>query len=485
MVKIPAANIFPPNMLAMAPVITETRERLSLPVRTGNSGGRTRLQRLEREIKEVTTLYNVAVAVGSSLNVDEVVWRLYKESGRLIDTTNFALALYDGLSDTLDFVLVFERGRQLKPFSLRRSEQQGLIDRVLATQAPLLVGDLLEAAQPGHVDPGSQAAPDSPERLGRRIAGGFDPDSPIRAWLGSPILNPVLSHEDTQGLMVVWSDRPNAFGDHELWLLAAIGTQAAIAIRNARLYESVLAERDRVIEAQEQARKALARDLHDGPTQLVSALLMRLDYCKTLLKKEPAKLPREIIAMRELARQTVETIRTLLFELRPLPLETQGLTAALHVFLERRQKEVSGMTRLTLTLRPAGPGEGIARQEKRTETALFAIVQETVNNALKHARARQIAVELDETATDIYVIISDDGNGFDIDQVMSHYDQQGSLGLLNIQERAGLIGGRLTLESAPGRGTRVTVSVPKAEAQWLRKRGATRSLQMRPESEKF
>lgn len=433
----------------------------------------TNAKRQAQELREITTLYNVAVAVGSSLNIQEVLWTLYKESSRLIDTANFALAIYDEGTDTLNFVLAFDRGRRIKPFAVRMSKHAGLAGKVLASQSPLLIQGA------GATSP--LAAQDVPKPNKQN----FSTMQPTRSWLGVPILNPVLNDEEVQGVIATWSYEPNKFTEHDLWLLSALGTQAAIAIRNARLYETVLAERDRVLEIEEETRRALARDLHDGPTQLVSAMLMRLEFCQMVFERDPSKLVRELTAVQELARQAVHEIRTLLFELRPLILETQGLAAALQTFIERRQADIAGGTRLTLAIKPIGPDSQISRHDSKTEQALFAVVQEAVNNAIKHAQASEIKVELGETEAASYVMIADDGCGFEVEQVMSRYEQRGSLGMVNIRERAALIGGDLVLQTKPGQGTRLAVWVPKAETERTRKRGATGPLslprQMRPE----
>lgn len=418
------------------------------------NSGQTNPEHLRQELKEVINLYNISVAVGSSLNLEEVIRILYKESGRLINTSNLAVVIYDDQTSTLNFAFVCDQGKQVKPRSIKLSYHDGLIGRVLTSRMPLLVPDLL--------------APSS-----------IDTDQLVRSWLGVPILNPDPSQVSAQGVIALWSYEPNAFTEHDVWLLSAISTQAAIAVRNARLHETVLAERDRVIAAEEQARRVLAHELHDGPTQLISAISMRLDFCQQLLKKDPARLAGEIEAAQELAKQTVHQIRTLLFELRPLALETQGLQSAVELFLERRQEDIGECPQLTLKIETSDPDGQIARQGQKVEAALFAIVQETINNALKHAQAKNILVHLKETSTALYLIIADDGNGFDLGQVLNNYEQRGSLGMVNLQERADLIGGELSLESAPGRGTRVIVRVPKAEAERMKKRGKTGPIKLK------
>ena len=174
-------------------------------------------------------------------------------------------------------------------------------------------------------------------------------------------------------------------------------------------------------------------------------------------------------------------MRTLLFELRPLVLETQGLGAALRVFLERRQKDISSTPLLRLKVKTDHPGDDISRQDGKVEAAIFAIVQETVNNAIKHAQAQNIVVELHETPQAIHTIIADDGRGFEVDKVLANYEHRGSLGMINIRERTELIGGELDIKSAPGKGTRITIYVPKEEELRLKKRSPTGPLVVPPD----
>ncbi len=592
-----------------------------------------KIERLVRETKEITTLYNLAVAVGSTLDVEQVIWRLYKESGRIINTANFTVVVYDEQANTLNFNLVISQGERLRSFSLKLTNHRGLVARTLIKQNPVLLRDTSPNNTPFEIEP-------------------IAPALNIHSWLGVPILNPAVPDQSAQGVIAIWSDQPNAFTDHDLWLLSAIGTQAAIAIRNAQLFEAsqrratemgllhqvsqrratemallnhiartlsatlelnevltrvqqgtneilkveagalfltdaltgdllfqtalgdkageikpfrltkeqglaeeivslgrpvmitsadipqfngleqkfglpirnllgvplisheqvigilviinkkeedftqndlellssiasyaaiaienarllqnVLAKQEQVIEAEEQARRQLARDLHDGPTQLISSIMMRLDFCKLLLEREPSRLPQEMVNTQKLAEQAIHEIRTLLFEMRPLVLETQGLVEALKVFIERHQKDVEDKTRLELIIKTSNASGAISRQEDKVEAAIFAIAQETVNNALKHAQASHITVQLKETATAIYVIITDNGIGFDLEAVLSNYQERGSLGMINIRERAQMIGAELTMDSTPGEGTHITVYLPKAKEERLRKRG--------------
>jgi signal transduction histidine kinase len=276
-----------------------------------------------------------------------------------------------------------------------------------------------------------------------------------------------LTGETVQGIIIVWSHQPNTFTERHLQLLSTLGGWAATVIRSTWLHpvqdarlENVPVERDEAIYIEDLARRELARDLHDGPIQLVSALAMRLDFCRKALEKDPALLPEQITRMQELAERAIYQMRTLLFELRPIALETQGLDAALQVLLDRRQ-EMSKTTKLKLDIKTLQPNGAIAWQDARTEAVIFAMVREAVDNALRHAQANQIEVCLKETPTAIHIMIVDDGKGFDTDVVMRSYEGQGSLGIINIQERAKLIGGEIEIKSVLHQGTCITIVVPK------------------------
>jgi signal transduction histidine kinase len=142
----------------------------------------------------------------------------------------------------------------------------------------------------------------------------------------------------------------------------------------------------------------------------------------------------------------------MLFELRPLALETQGLDVTLAQYLERFQ---GNGTKIILE------AENVSAQlNTKTEGTLFNIIQESINNALKHAKAEHIWVRIKQTPTAIETVVEDDGRGFDLAKVKASYEKRGSFGLLNIEERATLMGGMAEMESEPGRGTRVKVIVP-------------------------
>ena len=121
-------------------------------------------------------------------------------------------------------------------------------------------------------------------------------------------------------------------------LLEIIGRQAVIAIQNARLYQDLVEEKERMIEVHEEARKKLARDLHDGPTQSVAAMAMRLNITRRMMAKDVKGAAEEIVKLEELAHRTTKEIRHMLFTLRPLILESQGLPAAVQAMADKMKE---------------------------------------------------------------------------------------------------------------------------------------------------
>jgi signal transduction histidine kinase len=265
---------------------------------------------------------------------------------------------------------------------------------------------------------------------------------------------PLRSGFENYGVLVYGNDKPNAFTEDQSELLSAIGTQATIALQNALLYQSLRNEKEKIVEVEEDARKKLARDLHDGPTQSVAAIAMRMSYIARLLERSPEQLPEELRKVEDLARRTTKEIRHMLFTLRPLVLESQGLVAALNQ-LSEKMRDTHGQA---VAVRVARDVEQYL--DRNQQGVIFYIVEEAVNNARKHARAELISVTISRQDDVIIVQIADNGLGFNTGAVTANYDQRGSLGMVNMRERAELLEGTLSIDSEEGRGTVITVVVP-------------------------
>ncbi|HMO59106.1 MAG TPA: GAF domain-containing sensor histidine kinase, partial [Roseiflexaceae bacterium] len=278
-----------------------------------------------------------------------------------------------------------------------------------------------------------------------------EPLAEIRACR-SACLVPLRSGINTYGLMLFAAEHERAFSEEQLGKLATLASYALVALQNAQLIFDLRQERTKLLSKEEEVRHQLARDLHDGPAQALAAITMNIEFIKRLLDRDPARVIPELDKLGALSKRTTHEVRTMLFELRPLALETQGLDITLRQYLERFQDNNTNIVLDT--------GNVDVAFDTKTEGGLFNIIQEAINNALKHARAKHIWVRLNQTATTLEVTIQDDGVGFDLQKVKESYEKRGSFGLLNIDERASLIGGKAEMSSAPGEGTIVRVMLP-------------------------
>ncbi len=268
---------------------------------------------------------------------------------------------------------------------------------------------------------------------------------------------PLLSGLNVYGAMLFAHADPNYFDQERRALLDMIGRQAVIAIQNARLYQDILEEKDRMMEVHEEARKKLARDLHDGPTQSVAAMAMRINIARRMFEKDEKKASKELVKIEQLAQRTTKEIRHMLFTLRPLILESQGLSAALRSMAEKMRETYSQNMVIEVS------DELVENLEMGKQGALFYIVEEAINNARKHAAATKIVVRLKQLEPGLLLLeIQDNGVGFDVEAMNISYNKRSSssLGMVNLRERSALVNGVLNVRSELGKGTLVQVFVP-------------------------
>jgi signal transduction histidine kinase len=279
------------------------------------------------------------------------------------------------------------------------------------------------------------------------------------------IIVPLRAGYESYGLLVLGSPEPDIYTSDFRDLLVAICNQAVLALQNANLYQNLMEEKDRLVNVEEDARKKLARDLHDGPTQTIAAIAMRLNYIRLLVNEDPGDAVYELSQLEELARRTTKEIRQLLFAFRPLILESQGLIAALN----QVQQKVNETDPIPIHMETDAEAEDLLSEE--AQGAIFYIMWEAVTNARKHAEADNIWIRLYKKGMNVIAEVEDDGVGFDVAAMESNYASRGSLGMINVRERATLVGGKTIIRSSPGRGTTVRVTIPvdqpepKREAQ--------------------
>jgi two-component system, NarL family, sensor histidine kinase UhpB len=205
---------------------------------------------------------------------------------------------------------------------------------------------------------------------------------------------------------------------------------------------------NQIINAQEQERKRIARELHDETSQVLTSLLISLAILEESITTQEAR--DRIADTRKLAHQTLRAIRNLSIDLRPSALDDLGLLPALRWYVKEYQQKCSiGVVFNATGFKRRLPAE--------METALYRIVQESLTNTARHAGAHMVTITMQEDSKAVYATIVDDGVGFDVDSLLKAPDQDRGLGLAGMNERALLLDGTLQILSSPGHGTTVEV----------------------------
>jgi len=286
---------------------------------------------------------------------------------------------------------------------------------------------------------------------------------------------PLQSGAESYGILLVGSHEHDAFKDMHNEMVRAVANQAAASLHNARLYASLLQQRDRIVEVEKSAREQLAAELHDGPTQSVAAITMRLNYIRRLVERQPDAAISELYNIEDMARRATKEIRQLLFELRPKSLE-QGLESGLKQLAARIEETYEQSVEVVVEK------QAESYLDERTTQTLFSIANEAVNNARKHANADLIRLQVYVSDDDLVMDIRDNGIGFDVESAIEEARQrEGHLGLLNLQERAALLEGTLEIDSKPGEGTRLTLFIPLESLQKRKEEIARRETTDEPE----
>lgn len=392
------------------------------------------LTNVSRRLEDLVLLNEIATAITSNRNLPDLLQQVMSTTSQLLHAEACTLMLLDRKTDELVFSIPSgEAGNKLKEY--RQPAGRGISGYVARIGEPVIVNDVSK-------DPRFNQMVDTNT--------GFKTRSVMCA--------PLIVRDKTIGVIEVLNKLGGAsFNPNDMALLLMLAAQAAIAIENAQLYTDLKDERDRLIAKEEEVRRDLARDLHDGPAQVLASIVMKIDFIKKALELEPALVPSKLDEVEKIAQQVTKDVRTMMFGLRPLMLETQGLIPTLEAYVEKLQTEpweshlvVSGF---------GDNEENYIRLPYNTEATVFIIIQEAINNIRKHAQPENVWIELQRGEEDTTVVIRDDGKGFDSRAVADKYDQRGSFGLLNMRERARLINATYDLYSQPGQGTTIMLTI--------------------------
>ncbi|TMK69416.1 MAG: GAF domain-containing sensor histidine kinase [Actinobacteria bacterium] len=361
---------------------------------------------------------DAVLAIGGELSTEEVLQRLVENARTLVDARYAALGVPDGDGGFSAFLT------------------SGMSDKLIASLGPLprthgMLGAILESREPFR----TTDIHDDPRFTGYWPRGHPD----MRSFLGVPI----VSRDGVIGAFYLTEkERAPEFSVLDEQLIELLASHAAIAITNARLYEqsrelSVVSERNR-----------LALELHDVVSQKLYSVVLTAETVATLLDRNPVAARGQIAKLQAIARQALDELRSLIFELRPPDLVQDGLCGALrkHVDVLRRVQSADVVMEGDLELTP----------DPRRDAEVFRIAQEAMQNALRHSEASRVVVRLSGENGQLALDVVDDGIGFDPQSVELRARR---LGLTSMEERAQRIGGRLEIRSSRGEGTTVHLDV--------------------------
>lgn len=215
----------------------------------------------------------------------------------------------------------------------------------------------------------------------------------------------------------------------------------------------------KIIKAQEEERQRVARDIHDGPAQLMSNVVLKAEICERMIDVDLDKAREELRNLKRIVRDSLQDVRKIIYNLRPMSLDDLGLIPTLQRYVLTFQEE-SG---IAVSFRTSG-----IQPELKSVISLtvFRIVQEAMNNVIKHAQASNVSIHVDFTEKELKLFVIDDGSGFDTEKLKVKSDDiTGGFGLVSMRERIELLSGEMYISSEPGKGTRLNIMIPFTEEE--------------------
>ncbi len=391
------------------------------------------LDRLRARVAALRALQDLARELTAELDLDRLLHKILRAAVTVVGCTAGSLLLFDPATSELVFEVV-EGGGGAALEKKRIQSDQGIAGAAFTKGQPVVVPN---------------AAQD--QRHVNAVASQYG------IGVQAVIAVPLIAKGRPIGVLEVMNKTDGQdFSAEDQDLLVAIASQSAVAIENARLYRSVIEERDRILLVEAGVRREISRDLHDGPAQILSAIVMNVRFLDEVLRRTPDKAIDEIQQLEGLAQKALYQVRNILFELRPTVLEVEGLGPALKAYAERLSLVELFDIKFEIDSLET-------RFKPNVESVIFAVVQEAVNNAKRHAAPRHVWIRADERGGYLTIAVTDDGCGFDVAAMERMDAARGHFGLLNMRERAEIAHGDLAIESQLGLGTTVTLRVPLAQ----------------------
>lgn len=363
------------------------------------------------------------LAMSSQLEVRDVLKTIVASARDLLDAEYAALGVPDDHGGFAQFVVDGVSEEQWKAIG-PLPRQHGILAAMLCKAEPERLADVREDPR---FEGWPAAHPDMSDFLGLPIRHGDE-------TLGALFLANKRCAKPAGGC---------GFDEDDEELLSILAQHAAIALTNARLYE-----RSRELTIAEE-RSRLAHELHDAVSQKLFSLRLTAQAAAALVDRDPPRAKGELQQVAALAAEAADELRAAVVELRPAALDEDGLVATLRTHVQVLDRAHSA----TVTFDSSGVRALPAAQEE----AMLRVAQEALHNALRHASAERVGVALEKRGSGAVLRVTDDGGGFD-PQAIRRAGRH--LGLVSMRDRAGGVGGRLTVESAPGKGTTIEMEVP-------------------------
>lgn len=370
------------------------------------------------------------LAMSRHLEVRDVLKTIVASARELLDAQYAALGVPDDHGGFAQFVVDGVSDAQWKAIG-PLPRQHGILAAMLREARPERLADVREDPR---FEGWPEAHPDMsdflglPIRDGDEIIGALFLANKLRAEEGPPCPEP---------------DGRCGFTEDDEELLTILAQHAAIALTNARLYE-----RSRELTIAEE-RSRLAHELHDAVSQKLFSLRLTAQAAATLVDRDPSRAKGELQQVAALAAEATEELRAAVVELRPAALDEDGLVATLRTQIQVLDRAHSA--RVTFS------SNGVRALPASQEEAMLRVAQEALHNALRHSGATRVAVTLERRGPGAVLRVTDDGSGFEPTAIRSAGRH---LGLVSMRDRSSGVGGKLTVESAPGKGTMIEMEVP-------------------------
>jgi PAS domain S-box-containing protein len=372
---------------------------------------------LQKAHEDLSVLYNVVSIASESIDLGEILERSLALVLPVIKAPKGIIHIWH--DDLQEFHLAAHQGFSNESISALSSltAGDGIIDRIFKKESPIYIPSLITELE------------NTPNNVPIRL---------FHAFLGVPM----RAKGKVCGVFSVFGKADQPFTKYVISLLTSISDQIGVAVENARLYQQ-----SRQLAVSEERRR-LARELHDAVTQSLYSLTLFAEAGQRDLRDgKLEEVSKDLTELGQTAYSALNEMRVLLHELRPLALESEGLLDA----IQRRMDAVERRAGIKAYL-IAEPGLNLP---SLVEQELYRIIQEALNNTLRHASAQTVSVSIQTSDNELTVKITDDGVGFDCETVT----QRGGLGLEGMHERAGCLGGELRIISAIGEGVTITLKI--------------------------